>query len=86
MFVSMQERRAFHLQSCIPRGEVPDWITTGPAVLLLKNKSKGNEVNNYKPMTCLPRMWKLLTGIVTDEIYNHLEENDLLPEDQKGCR
>ena len=31
-------------------------------------------------------MWKLITGIATDEIYNHLEENDLLPEEQKGCR
>ena len=30
-------------------------------------------------------MWKLITGIVADEIYNHLEENDLLPEEQKGC-
>ena len=38
------------------------------------------------PITCLPRMCKLLTGIVADEIYNHLEENDLLPEDHKGCR
>ena len=31
-------------------------------------------------------MWKLLTDIVADEIYNHLEENDLLVEEQKGCR
>ena len=32
-------------------------------------------------------MWKLITGIVADESYNHLEENDLLPEEQKGyCR
>ena len=31
-------------------------------------------------------MWKLLRGIAADEIYNHLEENDLLPEEQKGCR
>ena len=37
-------------------------------------------------MTCLPLMWKFITGIVADEIYNLLEENDLLPEEQKGCR
>ena len=30
-------------------------------------------------------MWKLLTGIVADQIYNHLEENNLLPEEQRGC-
>ena len=28
----------------------------------------------------------MLTDIVADEINNHLEENDLLPEEQKGCR
>ena len=31
-------------------------------------------------------MWKLLTDIVVDEIYNHLQENDLLKEEQKGYR
>ena len=86
MLVSMQERIAFHLQSCITRGEVPDWMTTGRTALLLKDKSKGNKVSNYRPITCLPSIWKLLTGIAADEIYSHLEENDLLTEEQKGCR
>ena len=31
-------------------------------------------------------MWKLLTGIVVDEVYNHVENNDLLPEEKKDCR
>ena len=86
MLMSMQERIALHLQSCITRGEVPDWITTGRTVLMLKDKSKGNKVSNHRPITCLPLMWKLITGIVADEIYNHLEENDILPEGQKRCR
>ena len=43
-------------------------------------------MSNFRPITCLPLKWKLLTGIVADEIYNHLEENDLLPGEQKGCR
>ena len=30
-------------------------------------------------------MWKLLTGVLTNDIYSHLEENDLLPVEQKGC-
>ena len=81
----MQERIAFHLQSSITRGESPDWLTTGRTVLLLKDKSKENEVSNYRPITCLRLVWELITGIVADEIYNHLEENYLLPEEQKGC-
>ena len=31
-------------------------------------------------------MWKLLTSILADEIYDYLEKNMLLPEDQKRCR
>ena len=31
-------------------------------------------------------MWKLLTGIIADQIYAHLDQEKLLPEEQKGCR
>ena len=58
IFVSLQERIAFHLQSCKTRGEAPDWMTTGQNVLLLKDKSKGVKVSNYRPITCLTFMWK----------------------------
>ena len=30
-------------------------------------------------------MWKLFPGIQADEVYNHLEENDLLPDEHKDC-
>ena len=62
MFVSMQERIEFHLQSCITRGNVSDLMAAGRTVLLLKTKSKGNDVSDYRPITCLPLMCKLLTG------------------------
>ena len=31
-------------------------------------------------------MWKLLTGVIADQIYVHLDQEKLLPEEQKGCR
>ena len=31
-------------------------------------------------------MWKLLTGIVGEKLYQHLERNGLLADEQKGCR
>ena len=31
-------------------------------------------------------MWKLLTGVIADQIYAHLDQKKLLPEEQKGCR
>ena len=85
MLVSMQERIVFHLQSWKTIGELPDWMTTGLIVLLLKGKSKGNELSNYSSITCLRLMSKLRTEVAVDEIYNHQEENNLLPGGQKGC-
>ena len=31
-------------------------------------------------------MWKLLSGIIADQIYGHLDQQKLLTEEQKGCR
>ena len=31
-------------------------------------------------------MWKLLTGVIAEEMYNYLEREKILSEEQKGCR
>ena len=54
--------------------------------LCLKDISKGNAVENYRPITCLPLMWKLLTGVIAEEMYGYLEGENLLPNEQKGCK
>ena len=54
--------------------------------MLQKDKSKGNVASNYRPITCLPLMRKLLTGAIADQIYANLDQEKLLPEEQKGCR
>ena len=53
---------------------------------LLKNKGEGNIASNYRPITCLPLMWKLLSREIADQINGHLDQQNLLPEEQKGCR
>ena len=30
--------------------------------------------------------WKLLTGIIPDEIYGFIERDGILPKEKKGCR
>ena len=70
---------------CLNTGQVPKWLTKGHTVLIMNQKSKGNNVTNYRPITCLILMWKLLTSILSAEIYNHLDQYELLPEEQKGC-
>ena len=51
-----------------------------------KDKSKGNIASNYRPITCLPLMWKLLLGVIVDQIYGHFDLQKLLQKEQKGCR
>ena len=73
------------LKECLDSGLVPSWLTKGRTALLQKDKSKGNIASKYRPITCLPLMWKLLTGIIADQIYGHLDQEKLLPEEQKRC-
>ena len=60
---------------------VSSCLTRGRTSLLQKDKSKGSVVSNYRPVTCLPLMWKLLAGVITDQIYTHLGQEKLLPEE-----
>ena len=34
--------------------------------MLQKDKNRGNVASNYRPITCLPLMWKLLAGVIAD--------------------
>ena len=41
---------------------------------------QGNAAENYRPKTCLPLMWMVLTGVIAEKMY------ELLSEEQKRCR
>ena len=55
-------------------------------VLCQKDLSKGNAVDNYRSISCLLLMWKLMTITIPEIIYNFLDVNDKLTVEQKGCR
>ena len=40
--------------------------------------------NNYMPKACLNLLWKLKTGIIAEKLYQHVENENLLIEEQKG--
>ena len=75
-----------YLQDCLDSEMVCDWLAKGLTVVLQKDEANGKIASNYRPITGLPLVWKLLTGRVKDEIYNYLEKKMLLPEEQNGCR
>ena len=57
-------------------------MVKGRTILELKHSNKGTEVGNDRPVAFLQ---KLVTGLISDKTYD-LEENKLLPEEQKGSR
>ena len=63
------ERIAVQVNKILIRDEsLLAWMTHGCTVLSQKHPRKGNAVENYCPVTCLLLMWKLLTGVIAEEI------------------
>ena len=85
-FTSIHGRLAQEMNRCLQGAQVPEWMTKGKTALIQKDPSKGNAPNNYRPITCLPIMWNILTAQTREKIYYSLTSRGLFPEEQKGCR
>ena len=62
---------------------IPAWMKNGCAVLCQKDPRKDTTVENYCPVTYLPLIRKLSTGVIAKEMYDYLEQKKLFPEEQK---
>lgn len=65
--------------------ELPKFITAGITYMLPKSDDTANP-SQYRPITCLPTIYKLITSCITNRINSHLEYHNILSEEQKGCR
>ena len=72
-FSSLHESVRLQLKKCLYSRFVPGRLTIGRTSLLQKDKSKRNVASVYRPITCLPLMWKLFTGVIADQICAHLD-------------
>ena len=60
----MHERIATQLNEILEgTNEIPSWMAYGRTELRKKDPGKGDSVDNFRPITCLPLMWKLLTVV-----------------------
>ena len=73
------------MNRCLQDTQEPDWRTKGKTTLIQKDPSNGTAPNNYRPITCLPMMWKILTAHIREDIYYSLTSGGLFPDKQKGC-
>ena len=52
-------------------------MTKRKTILIQKEPSKGTAPNNYRPITLLPMMWKILTAQIRETIYIDKHERRL---------
>ena len=84
---SLHDRIVGHMNDMINSTKnIPDWLTKGRTVVCQKDSQTGNAVDNFRPISCLPLMWNLMTGIISDVLYEFIVESDYLPLEQKGCK
>ena len=61
-------------------------MTKGRTCLIPKNEKKEIETSHFRPIMCLPIIWKVFIGILAEQVYGHMKSEKLLPDEQKGCR
>ena len=67
------------MQKCLENGNVPISMTKRRTILMQnRDKEKGKAASNYRPITCLPLVWKLLVGVIGEDVYGFLDTNSLL--------
>jgi len=68
----------------IEEDKIPEWLTAGVTFLIQKNKNTENP-KNYRPMTCLPTIHKLITSIISRCMQKYMDDEILMPKEQKAC-
>ena len=85
-FTFIHDKIALEMNRCLQGAQVLDWMNKGKTTLIQKDPSKGTTPTNYRPITYLPMMWKILTAQIREKIYYSLTSRGLFPDEQKGCR
>ena len=85
-FSSFHQTTADILNNELQSVSIPEWTLESRTELIQKDPTKGNALGSYRSIACLKLLQKLLTDIITDKLYEHLENEDLLPEEQKGYK
>ncbi|KAL0840474.1 hypothetical protein ABMA28_015720 [Loxostege sticticalis] len=65
---------------------LPDYVMTGTTYMIPKDLSDSSNPAKYRPITCLQTIYKIISSCITSLMYEHIESNQILAEQQKGCR
>lgn len=85
-FTSVHECMASQFNKIIREPEqLPSFLVTGVTYLLPKSDNT-KDPSQYRPITCLPTMYKILSAAICRIVDEYLEREAILTEEQKGCR
>ncbi|XP_050679442.1 uncharacterized protein LOC126975555 [Leptidea sinapis] len=82
---SLHKIMAKNITDIIGKQKIPDFIATGITYMLPKLQISPLP-SQYRPITCLPTIYKILTLAITTKINKHVEHYNIIAEEQKGCR
>lgn len=74
------------MNKCLENGRTSEWMAKGRTCLIYKGEKKGNETSNFRSITCLPIMWEVFKTILAEQVYEHIERDKLLLDEQKGLQ
>ncbi|XP_044745140.1 uncharacterized protein LOC123307005 [Coccinella septempunctata] len=64
---------------------IPEYFTHGTTIMLSK-KGDLTQPRNYRPITCLPAVYKIITSTIGHKIQIHLKKNKIMAWKQNGCK
>ena len=67
-------------------GKFPTSWKNASVTPIFKKKGSSSDPTNYRPISLLPNLSKILEKLVFNKIYEHLNNNNLLTEKQSGYR
>ena len=73
------------IQDIINQNTIPPELCKGRTVLIQKDINKGTTPSNYRRITRLPMIYKLITSVMKECIQTHIERKNIMPLEQKGC-
>ncbi|KAI5742241.1 hypothetical protein M8J77_004984 [Diaphorina citri] len=85
-FTNVHPVLATQFQECLRTPDMlPKYFTEGVTYMLPKSGNLGDP-GNYRPITCLPSIYKILSSIVKTKVYEHVVHNNILASEQNGAR
>ncbi|CAK1581826.1 unnamed protein product [Parnassius mnemosyne] len=76
---------ARQFQEALDEKLLPSLFNTGITHLVPKDRDS-TDPSKYRPITCLPTIYKTLTSILSARITRHLNSNQVISNAQNGCR